>query len=392
MANNQTDQSHGEAERPTIFFPIPLSSHTPQRQVGEAPSFPSTHPVQYPPKIDPEVTEFDPKIHLVHPLPVPNNIKILQKDTDAGPGCVKLVTVPSSNPRKEIGEDLAYTEPFRVLTEKGVAAFNATISENEELLAIETARNPKIIRGLGFTSKFVRGFNESPELLHHLSTFANVPLCAHPMTTNYSQINFGEAPREGEDHAKPADVWHLDSVDYVLVVILTDKFEGGELLVSDMDANQAMEKIRANEFLSELASANKYPEPGYGIFMQGSRIAHAVSPLTAGSTRITAVNSYASRDIMRIDRPSIYNALSMNHAKEVYDPDYLRHIAVRCMWKLEHLVKNPSYGCPHQGEEILDLVIDQLTMARRLIKGDEEHRVPLSEEIKLQQGNFQKLN
>ena len=228
-------------------------------------------------------------------------------------------------------------------------------------MAIVNLRNPKIIRELGFTSKFFRYFNESPELIRHLSTFANVPLCAHPMTTNYSQINFGEAPREGEDHTKPADVWHLDSVDYVLVVMLTDGFEGGKLLVSDMDANQAMEKNRTNDFLSELAR--------YGIFMQGSRIAHAVSPLTAGSTRITAVNSYASRDVMRFDRPSIYNALSMNHTKGVYNPDYLRHIAVRCMWKLEHLVKNSSYDCPDQGEEILDLVIDQLAMTRRLIKG-----------------------
>jgi len=66
-------------------------------------------------------------------------------------------------------------------------------------MAIVTPRNPKIIRGLGFTSDFVRSFNESPELLCHLSKFANVPICAHPMTTNYSQINFGEPPRDGEE-------------------------------------------------------------------------------------------------------------------------------------------------------------------------------------------------
>ena len=43
------------------------------------------------------------------------------------------------------------------------------------------------ICGLGFTSKFVQDFNESSELLQHLSTFANVPIAAHPMTTHYSQ-------------------------------------------------------------------------------------------------------------------------------------------------------------------------------------------------------------
>ena len=366
------------------MFPVEMDHKT-----GQAPVFPSTHPAQYPPRPDPKGISFDPKIHLVNPLPSPPNIKILQSDEEAGPGCVKLVSVPSTLQRKKHVEDLAYTEPFRVLSDEGVTAFNQIISENEESMAIITPRNPKIIRGLGFTSDFVRSFNESPELLNHLSTFANVPICAHPMTTNYSQINFGEAPREGEEHAKPADVWHLDSVDYVLVVMLTEGFEGGELLVSNMDPNQAMTKIRANELPSELTTANKYPKPGYAIvFMQGCRIAHAVAPLTGGPSRITAVNSYASMDITRIDRPSIYNALSVNHTKEVYDPDYLRHIAVRCMFKLEDLAKNPSYDCPEKGEAVLDLIIDQLTLARSLMKGKVKLDVPLSKEMRLSQGGF----
>lgn len=382
MADRQ-HQSSNEAERPKCFYPIPISS-----EVSEAPCFPLTHPAQYPPKEDPEGIKFDPEIHLANPLPMPKQMKILQEDGDAGHGCVRLVTVPSSHQRKEHIEDLAYTEPFRVLSDAGVAAFNTIISENEKDMAIVTPRNPKIIRGLGFTSKFVKELNESPVLLDHLSTFANIPVCAHPMTTNYSQINYGESPKEGEGSAKAADVWHLDSVDYVLVIMLTDGFTGGELLVSNMDPNQAMERIRADDLPSELTTANKYPKPGYGIFMQGSRIAHAVSPLTGGPTRITAVSSFTSRDTMRVDRPSIYNALSMNHTKQVYDPDYLRNIATRCMWKLEHLVKNPSYDCPERGERVLNLVIDQLTMARRLMKGEEEYVIPLSEDIKMKPGDF----
>lgn len=367
------------------MFPLEMD-----HKCGHVPPFPSTHPAQYSPKADPEgIISFDPKIHLVNPLPVPPNIKVLQSDEEAGPGCVKLVSIPSSTQRKKHVEDLAYTEPFRVLSDEGVAAMNQIISENEESMAIVTPRNPKIIRGLGFTSDFVREFNQSPELLSHLSTFANVPICAHTMTTNYSQINFGEPPKEGEESAKPADVWHLDSVDYVLVVVLTDGFEGGELLVSSMDPNQAMTKIRANELPSELTVANKYPKPGYGIFMQGSRIAHAVSPLTGGSSsRVTAVNSYTSMDISRVDRPSIYTALSVNHTKDVYDPDYLRHVALRCGWKLDELVKNPSYDCPEKGEAVLDLVIEQLTLARSLMKGDTTPDIPFSNDMKFGGGFY----
>jgi len=73
--------------------------------------------------------------------------------------------------------------------------------------------------------------------------------------------------------------------------------------------------------------------------MQGCRIAHAVGAVTAGASRITAVNSYASRDVLCIDRPSIYNALAQNHTKEVYDPDYLRNIAWRCIGKLDYDVR-----------------------------------------------------
>ena len=389
-----------EAERPSAMFPVALGSQSTAPltiPIAKAPTFPANNPKEYNLKEDPMGIEFDPTIHLTSPLEIPQNIRILQLNEEAGTDCVKLVTMPTEsyfNTRKKFTEDLAYTEPFRVLSDEGVKAFRSIIEHNEEEMAIVTPRNPKIIRGLGFTSKFVRDLNESPDLLHHLSRFANVDIAAHPMTTNYSQINFGEPPM-GEEEAKPADVWHLDSVDYVLVIMLTDDFEGGELLVSHIDPNQAMERIRTNTLPDELITKNKYPGPGYGIFMQGCRIAHAVAPLTAGSksSRITAVNSYASCDSMRIDRPSIYNALSQNHTKQVYDPDYLRLIAWRCMSKLNHLVTDPQYDNPRDGDDannmdILDLVIDQLTMARALMGGEEKHKVPLSQNINLEQGGF----
>ena len=95
---------------------------------------------------------------------------------------------------------------------------------------------------------------------------------------------------------------------------------------------------------------------------------------------------------MRIDRPSIYNALAHNHRKEVYDPDYLRTIAWRCAGKLNHLVNYPSFDDPKEGEELLDLVIDQLCTARALMKGDKKYHIPISEKIQLNHGNFQTID
>lgn len=367
------------------------------RKSGSPPPYPTRYPMDYPPQQYPQRLQqennrapkeenivFDAKKHLHYPLQAPPNIHILQQEDNDKTDHIKLVKVPSSTARKPHVEDLAYTEPFRVLSDEGVRAFKSIIQTSEEQgMAIETPRNPKIIRGLGFTSAFVKDFNESPELLDHLSTFANVQIAAHPMTTNYSQINFGNAPKEGETEAKPADVWHLDSVDYVLVISLTDGFKGGELLVSNMDPNHSMECIRRDSLPEESILRNVYGPPGYGIFMQGSRIAHSVAPVLSGATRITVVNSYASCDPSRIDRPSIYNALAQNHMKEVYDPDYLRCIAWRCLGKLNHLVSSPSYDNLKEGEELLELVIDQLCTARDLMKGEKKFDVPLSTKVNL---------
>jgi len=390
---SKENKTNDESERPSSLFPLPPS---PLRYLNAVPPFPTTYPKQYPLDTSNPQTinvQFDPKIHLAQPLEVPKHIKILVKDTATEEeGRVKLVQVPTLDlKRKTNVEDLAYTEPFRILSEEGVKVFKRIIEASEETMAICTPRNPKIIRGLGFTSQFVKDFNESKEVLNHLGTFANVPIAAHPMTTNYSQINYGEPPNEDEEDAKPADVWHLDSVDYVLVVMLTDGFEGGELLVSNMDPNIAMERIRANDLPDDLTSKIKYTAPGYGVFMQGCRIAHAVGAVTKGSTRLTAVSSYASCDALRIDRPSIYNALSQNHTKEVYDPDYLRNMAWRVRGKLDYLISNPTYDNPKDGEKVLDLAIEQLIMARRLMKGEDKYDAPLSKEITLEQGGFQNI-
>lgn len=376
------------AERPKEIFPLDPAS---KRHLIESCPFPTKNPDQYP-EINDGV-EFEASKHLAFPLEVPSHIKVLRSDPSAGVGCVKLVEVETSKHSRKVGlEDLAYTAPFRVLSDEGVEAFHQVIQKHEDKFAIRTARNPKIIRSLGYISKFVRDLNESHELLDHLSTFANVSIAPHPMVTNYSQINFGEPPTDKSSDATPADVWHLDSVDYVLVIMLTEGFEGGELLVSNMDPNQAMARIRANDLPDELTSRIKYPKAGYGIFMQGCRIAHAIAPLTGGNSRITAVNSYSSRDAFRIDRPSIYNALAQNHTKDVYDPDYTRNIAWRCKGKLEYLVKNPQFDDLDKADEVLKLVIDQLVMARSLMKGEQTYDAPLSDKIRLVQGGFEKAN
>lgn len=61
-----------------------------------------------------------------------------------------------------------------------------------------------------------------------MSSFVGEPAVAHSMPSNYSHINIGE-PNSG----LPVDRWHIDSVDFVLICLLSDPegMEGGELQV-----------------------------------------------------------------------------------------------------------------------------------------------------------------
>ena len=55
----------------------------------------------------------------------------------------------------------------------------------------------------------------------------------------------------------------------------------------------------------------------------------------------------------------------------------MMEIVLQCMWKLDDLVKNPSYDCPKKGEAVLDLVIEQLTLVKSLMKGDTRLEIPV---------------
>ena len=70
---------------------------------------------------------------------------------------------------------------------------------------------------------------------------------------------------------------------------------------------------------------------------------------------------------------------------------YLQTIAWRCAGKLNHLVRCPSYDDPKEGEELLDLVIDQLCTARDLMKGDKKYHIPISTKIQLDNNDSQSI-
>ncbi len=123
---------------------------------------------------------FDPKKHLQ--LELPRAVKTLdfnevpfpydQKTTSSFPG-------------------LAYSRPFRLLSEEGVKALRSVVDSHESKYRKQNKRNNSI-RGLGYLSQFVRDFSYCPEVIAAFSKMANEPLWPHNMTMNLGHTNFGE--------------------------------------------------------------------------------------------------------------------------------------------------------------------------------------------------------
>jgi len=310
-----------------------------------------------------EDVQFDPKKHL--DLTMPMYIKTLDGEN---------VPFPLKNAAKH---NVAFSAPFKVLSAEGVKAFRRVISQNEDLAQPFKNRQKKAIRGIAYRSKFFCDFTYSPIVLKHLSKCTGKALAPHNFPMNISQINFGEI---GSD--KGADVWHIDSVPYVLVILLSDStgMVGGQLQVSKAkfgDPKLALEYIRRDGKLPEdMVNTVNYPAAGYGIFMQGSRIAHAVTPvLKASEPRLTLVNSYQS--LMPFEEDATLYKVFQTMDGDAAPFEYARHKAWRASGQLNYLMKEAKYfGKTEKIASVLNKAIDELVYARDLITGKIEEDAP----------------
>jgi len=105
----------------------------------------------------------------------------------------------------------------------------------------------------------VRDFVYEESFLNLVSEVANEPLCPHSFGMHIGQVNIGKADNMvGRD----VDVWHFDSVDYVLVIILSDltNMVGGELevLKLNLGGREATEKLKETGIPQEHVDAISY--------------------------------------------------------------------------------------------------------------------------------------
>jgi len=268
---------------------------------------------------------------------------------------------------------LAFSAPFRLLSDAGVKALREVIALNEKHACALPSRAAKALRGLGYRSQFIRDFNSCPVIRAHLSQMAGTPLGPHHMPMNLSQTNFGEIGAN-----KPVDQWHIDSVPYVMVLLLSDAtgMEGGKLQVANLgDPKAAIETIQTKGISSSQMDVVDYPGPGYCVFMQGSKIAHSVTAVTkANEPRLTVVNSFQSLNPFSPDRTSYITFKDLDGNAAPFE--FARHVSWRVAGQLDYLMKAKLFGEENEVVKILDDAARELQRARDLVSGAFEDERP----------------
>ena len=199
---------------------------------------------------------------------------------------------------------LAITSAFRIFSDEGVAAANSLAekmkSNRNESDATGKERLGAFIRGAGYRSQFMRDFCESPELLDFLSEIAGARLARHSVPAVACAINY--AP---EDISRGVDSWHVDSVSFDAVILLSDpnSFKGGEFqyfLGGKKEGAQILgvtgEEGASTELPPHRICTVDFPDAGFGFLQQGNILFHRACRLLEKAERITLVPSFVVAD------------------------------------------------------------------------------------------------
>lgn len=197
---------------------------------------------------------------------------------------------------------LAITSAFRVFSDEGLAVMQGLAqrmkSNRNDSLGTGNNRLGSFIRGAGYRSQFVRDFCQCPQLLAFLSDIADTPLAQHSVPAVACGINY--AP---EDITRAVDSWHVDSVAFDMVILLTDPttFSGGEFqyFYGTRAEGEALiggsgEAGTTAELPSERVRTMDFCGGGWGFLQQGNKIFHRACRLQAPADRITMVPSFVT--------------------------------------------------------------------------------------------------
>ena len=323
-----------------------------------------------------EEPRYDPKVHLA--LDAPEWFVLLDWDkgtlTEVRGGAKGgMLAPPPPLPGKR--SNLAYTAPFQFLSEEGVRALRQVLEDNmKHVRKDEVGRIPLSLRGMGYRSQFVRDLNTCPIANAFLSRLAGVEVVPHVYETSWGHTNIGVV---GDTRA--VDSWHIDSVNFVCVILLSDMTgaSGGELeVVKRASFDEAFQLIRdtKNNVPEKDLLRVAYKGPGCAIFMQGSNFVHHVTPVrNAKGPRISFVNSYQPRDP---DYPDDTRLSVFKNEPETCYYEFARHRAARAKSALDRLLLREGWESdPAKLAAELKTVAAQLADAVDVIQGKRDDGV-----------------
>ncbi|WP_171170053.1 2OG-Fe(II) oxygenase [Streptomyces sp. I05A-00742] len=191
-------------------------------------------------------------------------------------------------------DDTALVGPFRVLTAEGLDRLAEVCDRLEPAAGSSGFIATRRLRGADLVSPFINNMIRDRSFLLTCSRIAGVPLIPHPLRLPTAQINYFEG-RGG----RPEIVrWHRDGMDYVFTVQLSDgdAYEGGSFTYFQGRTGEFDDVTEGDPRIREADCRAR----GATLFLHGSRIFHAVTPVTRGR-RVTLVISlfcpyFARRD------------------------------------------------------------------------------------------------
>ena len=266
-------------------------------------------------------SEFDANLHLSLEQPA----ELVSLDT-LGNAETLLSSVPSH---------LALTSTFRVLSVAGVSAVRAAVARQQGAGHEQSSdRIPRVLRGAGLRSKFLSALSEDASLLKFLSDLAGCALIPHPMSIMHAHVNL-----QPKDRSLSVDRWHRDTVGFVLVIFLDDKYVGGELQYMPLPYARAVEAA-AREDADSIAVAAGKQLVGWACFMQGSQVLHRAKAAACNRERTTLVLAFEAADVRPTARScdalaKTYHGIDPHH---VLLPQWARFISWRASQHLAQLL------------------------------------------------------
>lgn len=244
--------------------------------------------------------------------------------------------------------DFAYCGAFRILSAEGVAVMTEIcerIYHNRNSSAGTGAnRLGSYARGAGYRSRFIRAFCDSPELADHLSAIAQVRLGRHSVPAVACGINY--AP---DDITKAVDTWHVDSVAFDIVMMLSDPktLKGGEFQIFNGTKHEGRtllgivgEEGKDAQLPEERIITVPFPEAGFGFLQQGNMIFHRACRLLERAARITMIPSF---EVLPAAASDATNSINMTAwADPCIQAELARHEIWRASARLENLLDNIS--------------------------------------------------